>query len=142
MQRTASSSSLASSNGNAAEVKLETTKSLIDFDAELEPPLAPAIPQAQQTTAVQSAVQPANSSDDNWASFDVAPAAKTTPAPSNLSTLDSVLSQLSMPSPAPAPAAPAPAPGVQGDPYVETVIARRILTFILELLLLAHLYFM
>ncbi|KAI9119413.1 hypothetical protein K1719_010088 [Acacia pycnantha] len=71
-QRTASSSSLASSNGNAAEVKLETTKSLIDFDAELEPPVAPTIPQAQQTAAVQSAVQPANSGDDNWASFDVA----------------------------------------------------------------------
>ncbi|XP_054778339.1 probable ADP-ribosylation factor GTPase-activating protein AGD14 isoform X2 [Prosopis cineraria] len=108
-QRTASSGSIASSNGNAAEVKLESTKSLIDFDAEPEPPVAPAIPQAQQTTAVQSAVQPAHSSDDNWASFDTAPVAKTTQGPSNFSPLDSVLSQLSMPSPAPAQAS-----GVQG----------------------------
>ncbi|KAI9088066.1 hypothetical protein K1719_030043 [Acacia pycnantha] len=123
-QRTASSSSLASSNGNAAEVKLETTKSLIDFDAELEPPVAPTIPQAQQTAAVQSAVQPANSGDDNWASFDVAPAAKTTQGPSNLSPLESVLSQLAMPSPAPAQVS-----GVQGPLPVSAVTAAAVGTF-------------
>ncbi|KAI4350877.1 hypothetical protein L6164_005284 [Bauhinia variegata] len=100
-QRTASSSSLATSNGNPVEVKLETTKSLIDFDAEPEPPVTPAIPQTQQTTVAQSLVQPENSSGEtNWASFDVAPVAKANQGPLNVSPLESVLSQLSMSEPA------------------------------------------
>ncbi|KAL2999641.1 hypothetical protein AAZX31_09G170900 [Glycine max] len=108
-QRTASSSSLASGNENPLDVKLETTKSLIDFDADPEPPVAPSIPQAQQTTVLQPVVQPANSSNDNWASFDVAPATKATPSSSNLSPLESMLSQLSVPA-----SLPAQVSGVQG----------------------------
>ncbi|KAJ1418601.1 ARFGAP/RecO-like zinc finger [Sesbania bispinosa] len=107
-QRTASSGSLASSNENPVDVKLETTKSLIDFDAD-PVPIALAIPQAQQTSVPQPVVQPANSSDDNWASFDVAPEAKATPSPSNLNPLESVLSQLSVPA-----SLPAHVSGVQG----------------------------
>ncbi|XP_020220169.1 probable ADP-ribosylation factor GTPase-activating protein AGD14 [Cajanus cajan] len=95
-QRTASSSSLASSNGTAVEVKLETIKSLIDFDDDPEPPAAPAIPQAQQPNVAQLGI-PANSNDNNWASFDVAPEAKASQAPSNVNPLESVLTQLSVP---------------------------------------------
>ncbi|GAU39274.1 hypothetical protein TSUD_72130 [Trifolium subterraneum] len=96
-QRTASSSSLASSNGTPAEVKLETIRSLIDFDDNPEPPIAPAIPQATQTTAAQL-VNPTNSGDNNWASFDVAPEVKVSQGHSNVNSLDSMLSQLSVPS--------------------------------------------
>ncbi|XP_057447105.1 probable ADP-ribosylation factor GTPase-activating protein AGD14 [Lotus japonicus] len=107
-QRTASSGSLASSIQNTVEVKLETAKSLIDFDADPEP-IAPAIPQAQQITLPQPVMQPANSSGDNWASFDIASEAKATPSPSNLNPLESVLSQLSVPA-----SSPAHSSGVQG----------------------------
>lgn len=110
MQRTASSSGLASSNGTPVEVKLETTKSLIDFDDDPEPPVAPAIPQAQQTTAAQL-VNPTNSGDNNWASFDVAPEAKASQGPSNVNPLESVLSQLSVPA-----SLPAHVSGAQGGP--------------------------
>ncbi|GLT51685.1 hypothetical protein SLA2020_250780 [Shorea laevis] len=73
-QRTASSSSLVTATTNAATV---TT---------------------QQTTMTQSVVQPTSSANDNnWASFDNAPAAQMSQAPSNTNTLDSVLSQLSVP---------------------------------------------
>ncbi|KAE9600293.1 hypothetical protein Lal_00046240 [Lupinus albus] len=114
-QRTASSSNLASSKANPApeDVKLQTIKSLIDFDDDPEPPVAPAIPQAQQTTMLQPAVQPANPSDDNWASFDVAPEAKVTPSPANINTLESVLSQFSVPA-----SSSAHVPEVQGGPNV------------------------
>ncbi|KAG5024501.1 hypothetical protein AAZX31_08G039100 [Glycine max] len=95
-QRTASSSSLASSNGTPAEVKLETIKSLIDFDDDPEPPVASAAPQAQQTTVAQHGM-PANSNDNNWASFDVAPEAKAPQGPSNVNPLESMLTQLSVP---------------------------------------------
>ncbi|KAI4347145.1 hypothetical protein L6164_007987 [Bauhinia variegata] len=102
-QKTTSSSSLASSNGNPVEVKLETTKSLIDFDAEPEAPVGPAIPQVRQTTVAQSLVQPEKSgSETNWASFDAAPEAKANQGPSNVNPLDSVLSQLSVSESAPA----------------------------------------
>ncbi|XP_061366476.1 probable ADP-ribosylation factor GTPase-activating protein AGD14 isoform X2 [Gastrolobium bilobum] len=115
-QRTASSSSLASSNGNPVDVKLETTKSLIDFDADPELPVAPTIPQAVHATVPQPVVQPTKSSDDNWASFDVASEAKTTPSPSNLNPLESVLSQLSVPS-----SLPAHVSGVQGPIAASTL---------------------
>ncbi|XP_039023897.1 probable ADP-ribosylation factor GTPase-activating protein AGD14 isoform X2 [Hibiscus syriacus] len=96
-QRTASSSSLGSTNGNPAEVKLEMTGSLIDFDADPEPPVASAVTQTQQTTVTQTILQPTSSTNDqNWASFDFA-----SQAPSNVNTLDSVLSQLSVPPSAP-----------------------------------------
>ncbi|XVE98208.1 hypothetical protein REPUB_Repub03eG0085800 [Reevesia pubescens] len=101
-QRTASSSSLGSTSRNPAEVKLETTGSLIDFDADLEPPVASAVTQTQQTTVSQSIVQPTSSTNDNWASFDFAPQTSVSQAPSNVNTLDSVLSQLSVPASVPA----------------------------------------
>ncbi|CAL0312463.1 unnamed protein product [Lupinus luteus] len=84
-QRTASFSSLPSSNGSQAEVKLETPKSLIDFDDDPEPPVA------------QPVVMPLNSGDSNWASFDFAPQAKSVQVSSNANPLESVLSQLSVP---------------------------------------------
>ncbi|XP_027193086.1 uncharacterized protein [Cicer arietinum] len=107
-QRTASSGSLVSSNESPVDIKLETTTSLIDFDADPEP-IAPAIPQAQQTTVPQPVLQSGNSADDNWASFDVVSEAKRTPNTSNLNPLESVLSQLSVPA-----SLPAHASGVQG----------------------------
>ncbi|KAK7320007.1 hypothetical protein RJT34_04736 [Clitoria ternatea] len=110
-QRTASSSSLASSNGTPAEVKLETTKSLIDFDDDPGPPVTPAIPQAQQATVAQLGM-PANSSDNNWASFDVASETKASKGPSNVNPLESVLSQLSVPASLPAQISGAQGPGV------------------------------
>lgn len=92
-QRTASSVSLVSSNESQVNIKPETTKSLIDFDADPEP-IAPTISQAQQTSAPQPVLQPGNSSDDNWASFDIASEAKANQSTSNLNPLESVLSQL------------------------------------------------
>lgn len=116
MQRTASSSSLASSNGTPAEVKLETIKSLIDFDDDPEPPVAPAIPQVQQTTVAQVGI-PANSNDNNWASFDAAPEAKQSQGPSNVNPLESVLNQLSAPV-----SLPSQVSRGQGDPHVTIAI--------------------
>lgn len=93
---------MGSTSGNPAEVKLETTVSLIDFDADPEPPAAQAVTQTQQTTVTQSIVQPTSSTNDNnWASFDFAPQTKVSQAPSNMNTLDSVLSQLSVPASVP-----------------------------------------
>ncbi|CAJ2676188.1 unnamed protein product [Trifolium pratense] len=115
-QRTASSSSLASSNGTPAEVKLETIRSLIDFDDNPEPPIAPAIPQATQTTAAQL-VNPTNSGDNNWASFDVAPEVKVSQGHSNVNSLDSMLSQLSVPS-----SSHAQVSGAQGGPLAGSAI--------------------
>ncbi|KAK1550582.1 hypothetical protein Q3G72_021514 [Acer saccharum] len=101
-QRTASSSSLGSTNENQAEVKLESTRSLIDFDADPEPPRTAAVTQTQQTTIVQSLVQPTTSTNDNnWASFDFAPEVKASQAPSSFDTLESVFSQLSVPASVP-----------------------------------------
>ncbi|CAJ2636883.1 unnamed protein product [Trifolium pratense] len=107
-QRTASSGSLVSSSESQVDIKLETTKSLIDFDADPEP-IAPTISQAQQTSVPQPVLQQGNSSDDNWASFDVASEAKTNPSASNLNPLESELSQLSVPA-----SLPSHASGVQG----------------------------
>lgn len=100
MQRTASSGGLGSANENQAEVKLETTGSLIDFDADPKP--SPAVAQAQQKTVAQSVVQPASSANDNnWASFDLAPQVKVSQTSSNLNTLETVFSQLSVPASVP-----------------------------------------
>lgn len=97
LQRTASSSSLASSNGNPMETKRET--SLIDFDAEPEPPVTAGLPQAQQPTAGQSVVQSTSTqSDDNWAFFDSAPVGMVSQAPQSMNPLESVLG-LSVPVP-------------------------------------------
>ncbi|XP_038890019.1 probable ADP-ribosylation factor GTPase-activating protein AGD14 isoform X3 [Benincasa hispida] len=93
-QRTASSSSLGSISENVVETKLEPSGSLIDFDAEPEP-ITSAVPQPPQSSAPQPITHTVNStSDNNWASFDVAPQAP--PAPANVGTLESVLSQLSV----------------------------------------------
>ncbi|KAK8602207.1 hypothetical protein V6N12_052021 [Hibiscus sabdariffa] len=108
-QRTASSSSLGSTSGNPAEVKLEMTGSLIDFDADPEPQVASAVTQTQQTTVSQPVLQPTSSTNDqNWASFGFASQTNVSQAHSNVNTLDSVLSQL---------AVPASAPGDQSGTY-------------------------
>lgn len=125
MQRTASSSSLASSNGTPAEVKLETIKSLIDFDDDPEPPVASAAPQAQQTTVAQHGM-PANSNDNNWASFDVAPEAKAPQGPSNVNPLESMLTQLSVPV-----SLPSHVSGAQGDSRVATANSGSCVTILL-----------
>ncbi|KAL3021884.1 hypothetical protein AAZX31_05G217100 [Glycine max] len=126
-QRTSSSSSLASSNGTPAEVKLETIKSLIDFDDDPEPPVASAIPQAPQTTVAKHGM-PANSNDNNWASFDVAPEAKAPQGPSNINPLESMLTQLSVPV-----SLPSHVSRAQGDSHVATAnsgsCATRLLIF-------------
>ncbi|KAG7989018.1 hypothetical protein I3843_03G217100 [Carya illinoinensis] len=96
-QRTVSSTSLGSNTGNPVEVKVENAGSLIDFDADPEPPVAPAVPQVQQTLMTQPTAHPATSSNDNnWASFDIAPEVKVSQTPSNVNTLESMLSQLSV----------------------------------------------
>ena len=106
VQRTASSSSLGSIDGNPVEPKKETLASLIDFDADPEPPNV-GVPPAQPVTTPtsQSVTHPKTSpSSDggNWASFDFAPQAQVhTPAPPSANSLDSVLSQLSAPSTTP-----------------------------------------
>ncbi|KAK9073782.1 hypothetical protein SSX86_006376 [Deinandra increscens subsp. villosa] len=96
-QRTASSSSLASSIGNPTELRTET--SLIDFDADPGPPSTAPSQQTQQNAPAPIVAQPTKSSDDNWASFDSTPAMKPTqPHPSSSNLLD-VLSDLSVPAP-------------------------------------------
>ncbi|KAL2929320.1 putative ADP-ribosylation factor GTPase-activating protein AGD14 [Bienertia sinuspersici] len=111
-QRTASSSSLASSNGNPVELKKET--SLIDFGFESEPPVTAvatqtqqpsgadnwaAATQAQQSSAGQSVVQETSAqSDDNWACFDNVQDVKVSQVPQSTNPLD-VLTELSVPVP-------------------------------------------
>ena len=98
MQRTASSSSLASSNGNPAESKREDIGTLIDFDTVPEPSTIAAVPLPPQTVTGQSVVQPTTSSNaDNWACFDSPTVVKVTQAPSNANPLGLVLSELSVP---------------------------------------------
>ncbi|XP_022157559.1 probable ADP-ribosylation factor GTPase-activating protein AGD14 [Momordica charantia] len=103
-QRTASSSSLGSISENIVETKVEPAGSLIDFDAEPEP-IASAVPQPPQSSAPQSVTDTVTTNNDNnWASFDVTPQAP--PAPANVGTFESVLSQLSV---------SASVPGVSGS---------------------------
>lgn len=99
MQRTASSSSLASSNGNPTEVRAES--SLIDFDAVPEPPVAAAVPQTQHTATGLYMAKPTTTPNDNWANFDSVQEVKASQAPSNANLLESVLSELSVPAPFP-----------------------------------------
>jgi len=102
IQRNASSSSLASSNGNPAELRREYSGTLIDFDAVPEPPTT-AIQQTQQAAVAHSVPQPTTSpSADNWAAFDSPPEVKIPQAPANTNSLDSVLSQLSVSASVPA----------------------------------------
>ncbi|KAL9995928.1 putative Arf GTPase activating protein [Helianthus debilis subsp. tardiflorus] len=96
-QRTASSSSLASSTGNPTELKTET--SLIDFDAVPEPLSTAPGPQPQQTVPPPTVAQPAQSSNDNWASFDSSPVIKSTQPSTTSSNLLDMLSEISVPAP-------------------------------------------
>ncbi|GJT23390.1 hypothetical protein Tco_0893327 [Tanacetum coccineum] len=99
-QRTASSSSLASSNGNPTELRRES--SLIDFDADPEPPSTAPVQQTQQIAPSPApapapfAAQPTVPSNDNWASFDSSPVVKASHPPSSGNLLD-MLSELSVP---------------------------------------------
>ncbi|KAF3635496.1 putative protein VERNALIZATION INSENSITIVE 3-like [Capsicum annuum] len=111
-QRTASSSSLASSNGNPVELKTET--SLIDFDDVPEPPASAPAAQIQQSVTVMPAAQPTKSAADNWANFDSFAEVKASPAPSNTNLLETVLSELSAPATA---TAPSGSPGGSAAPF-------------------------
>jgi hypothetical protein len=108
---------LVSTNESQVDIKLETTKSLIDFDADPEP-IAPTISQAQHTSVPQPVLQQENSSGENWASFGVASEEKANPSASNLNPLESELSQLSVPA-----SLPSHASGVQGDTDTYVVMA-------------------
>ena len=125
MQRTSSSSSLASSHVTQTEVKPETIKSLIDFDDDPEPSVAPAISQAQQSNVAEPGM-PGNSNDNNWASFDFAPEAKAPQGPSNGNPLESVLTQLTVPV-----SVPPLVSRAQGDPHVAISISGRLMTRLL-----------
>ncbi|XP_019229889.1 PREDICTED: probable ADP-ribosylation factor GTPase-activating protein AGD14 isoform X2 [Nicotiana attenuata] len=94
-QRTASSSSLTSSNGNPVELKTET--SLIDFDDVPEPAASAPAPQIQQSATVIPVAQPTKSAADNWANFDSLAEVKASPAPSNTNLLESIFSELAAP---------------------------------------------
>ncbi|RID65535.1 hypothetical protein BRARA_D00724 [Brassica rapa] len=102
----ASSSSLTTTNENPPEVKMETAMSLIDFDADPEPPAPSVAIQAPISATHQPAppAQPASASNDNWASFDAAPITPSLnvsqPPPSG-NSVDSLLSQLAAPSSGP-----------------------------------------
>ncbi|XP_057968114.1 probable ADP-ribosylation factor GTPase-activating protein AGD14 [Malania oleifera] len=91
-QRTVSSSSLGSLNGNQVESK---GANLIDFDVDPEPSVTAAAPQAQQTSVALPISKPTG--DENWASFDFAAETKVSQAPTHGNTLESVLSQFSAP---------------------------------------------
>ncbi|XP_051114066.1 uncharacterized protein LOC127239790 [Andrographis paniculata] len=89
-QRTASSSSMASSDVNPAEIKVEA--SFIDFDSVPEPPIT--APVNKQVPVATSSVQQTASSGNDWANFDSAPQVKAYAAASN--SVESVLSELSI----------------------------------------------
>ncbi|KAL3839861.1 hypothetical protein ACJIZ3_024452 [Penstemon smallii] len=94
-QRTASSSSLASSDGNLSEVKVEA--SFIDFDSD-PVTTSTTVSQTQAVTDASSVQQLAALSGDNWANFDSVPQVKVVnTAASN--SLESVLLDLSIPAP-------------------------------------------
>ncbi|CAN4094358.1 unnamed protein product [Withania somnifera] len=111
-QRTASSSSLASSNGNPVELKTET--SLIDFDDVPEPPVSAPLPQIQESVSVMPAAEPTKSSADNWANFDSFAEVKASPAPSNTNLLETALLDLATPVTA---TAPSGSPGGGAAPF-------------------------
>ncbi|XP_042486073.1 mucin-17-like isoform X2 [Macadamia integrifolia] len=102
-QRTASSSSLGSLDGNSVELKRANSGSLIDFNADPEPSVTPAAPQAQPTPpppanpSVPHTATSSSTDSNNWASFDLASQEKLSQAHSNVNTLESILYQLSSP---------------------------------------------
>ncbi|KAL3623999.1 hypothetical protein CASFOL_032815 [Castilleja foliolosa] len=91
-QRTASSSSLASSDANPSEIKVEA--SFIDFDSVPDPPT---VPQTQQPVADASFGQVTASNGNDWANFESVPEVKIHAEPS--SSVDSALSELFSPAP-------------------------------------------
>lgn len=102
-QRTSSSSSMGSSDGNSAQVKTVNDVSLIDFSADPEPSVITAPqPSVAQTTAaapqpsvLQTTSSPSNAGD--WASFDVVSQQNVPQAAANASTLGSSTAPLSQP---------------------------------------------
>ncbi|CAA6660843.1 unnamed protein product [Spirodela intermedia] len=108
--RTTSSNSLASIDSNPAEVKRPDLGSLIDFDANPEPAVAPSSqPVPKPTTDSQV-------NGGNWASFYSVPQPKPPQPASNLSPLESALSELSIP-PAPAVNTVSSLPSAGVDPF-------------------------
>nr|XP_043624724.1 probable ADP-ribosylation factor GTPase-activating protein AGD14 [Erigeron canadensis] len=93
MQGTVSSSSLASSNGNPAGKKTES--SLIDFDSAPDPPSTTRVPQIQQTASSAPIVAQPTTLNNDWANFDSVQEVKASDTPSNTDFLD-VLSELSV----------------------------------------------
>ncbi|GFP84504.1 probable ADP-ribosylation factor GTPase-activating protein agd14 [Phtheirospermum japonicum] len=91
-QRTASSSSLASSDANPPEIKVEA--SFIDFDSVPDPPT---VPPTQQAAADASFVQVTTSNGNDWANFESVMEVKIHAEP--LSSVESVLSELLTPAP-------------------------------------------
>lgn len=102
LQRTASSSSLASSDANPSEIKVEA--SFIDFDAVTEPPVTVTVQQTQHPASDASSVQLTTSSSNDWANFDSMPEVKTNTAASN--SVESLLLGLSVPASSSGPSAP------------------------------------
>ncbi|KAK1307074.1 putative ADP-ribosylation factor GTPase-activating protein AGD14 [Acorus calamus] len=97
-QRTASSSSLGSSDGNAVELKSANFGSLIDFSAEPDLPAATVSksePLSSQVSPQKGTSPPTNS--ENWASFDFAPSGQAPQTVPNVGSLESALGQLSAP---------------------------------------------
>ncbi|KZV27458.1 hypothetical protein F511_02567 [Dorcoceras hygrometricum] len=111
-QRTASSSSLTSSEGNPSVIKVEA--SFIDFDSVPEPVVAAPIPQSQHSATNSAPVQHI-SSDNNWANFDSVPVVKVQTPVSN--SVESLLSELSIEV---SPSGPA-APPNKSSPFLSSV---------------------
>ncbi|XP_068647154.1 probable ADP-ribosylation factor GTPase-activating protein AGD14 isoform X2 [Aristolochia californica] len=103
--KTASSSSLGSTEGNPVKLKRVNLGSLIDFNADPETPAATAPMNdlfSGQPAQQQSAAPQSSSDGSNWASFGLNTEDKAAVAPSNSSnTLESQLSHLSAPVPGP-----------------------------------------
>ncbi|XP_077211757.1 uncharacterized protein LOC143846998 isoform X2 [Tasmannia lanceolata] len=119
-QRTASSSSLGSPDGNSVELKGVNLGSLIDFNSDPEPPAVAASSDPFAGPSPQQPTMSPTSDGSNWASFDFATQEKAPQAPSNATTtLESALSQLSAPAPTPA-GNPSTLPLGGVDPFVKT----------------------
>lgn len=92
-------------DGDPVEFKSTNLGSLIDFTSDPEPPNAATAMQIQQpaATSVQAITPATNPSfgGDNWASFDSPVQEKGSQVSSNTNTLDSFVSQLSVPAPSP-----------------------------------------
>ncbi|RWR73841.1 putative ADP-ribosylation factor GTPase-activating protein AGD14 isoform X3 [Cinnamomum micranthum f. kanehirae] len=99
-QNAASSNDLRSTDANVVEPKMVDTGSLIDFDADPEPPPATA---PNDPSTGQSVQQPTMSSsiDSMWASFGFGTQEKAAHSPPKAKTLESSLSELLAPTTAP-----------------------------------------